>query len=223
MNTAITWVSMSLLAMALNVLAMGGGAVASPSYELCPACKANGIGSSGAKTNTDQSYSDADISEVANQICDVMMTFSTLGRAPQEGMEIVVSQYLGIDRDEPDFRDHLTEFWNRHQDEMICTTEHIGYDSPQHLLKRVVEMNRVTTFYFDYFLQDRNIEVNAIEYTADGPETLIDFLDKIIDETPNADRLYNVDQLKNLRVFLTSMMDGKRADEILSEREQNGD
>lgn len=218
MSTVITWISAALVATTLNGLALGEATVALPSGQPCLACKTDRFGGSGEKANTEQSYSDTEISEVGNQICDVMMTFSSMGRAPHEGMEIVVSQYLDIDRDAPDFRDHLTEFWNEHQNEMICTTSYTTRDSPQHLLKCVVEMNWVTGFYFDYFLQDRDIEVNAIEYTDDGPETLVDFLDEIIDETPNADRLYDLHELRNLRVFLTSMMNGKRADEILNEQ-----
>ena len=43
-------------------------------------------------------------------------------------------------------------------------------------------MKGSTNFYFDYFLQDRALNVNSIEYRDGRPETLIDYIDQILQE-----------------------------------------
>ena len=75
-------------------------------------------------------------------------------------------------------------------------------------------MNVVTSFYFEYFLRDRNSDVNAIETINGQPETVLDYIDTII-ENETVHELYDMNEIRNLRAFLTTIMGAKSAQELL--------
>jgi hypothetical protein len=156
-----------------------------------------------------------DIPTLGNQICDAMMVYDTSGLKPaHEAFELVILDYLGIDKAErPDYREAIRKFWNTHHEQMVCTSIVRGYTSPQHLLKRVVEMRSSSSFYFDYFLQDRRLNVNAVELRGGRKETLVDYLENIL-ARPDAEDIYDTKKARRLRQFLVELMDGKRAEEL---------
>ena len=76
-------------------------------------------------------------------------------------------------------------------------------------------MKGSTNFYFDYFLQDRALNVNSIEYRDGRPETLIDYIDQILQE-PEVEETWDVSKLRRLRTLLIDHMNGKHAVELLA-------
>ena len=113
----------------------------------------------------------ASIPALAEQICNAMILYDSTGAGPvHEAFELIVLNHLGIDKGaNPNYRLDMRDFWNAHHQEMICVSEAPDYVSPQHILKRVVEMGGTSNFYFGYFLADREVDVNAVEQTPDGP------------------------------------------------------
>lgn len=160
------------------------------------------------------------IQDLANNICNRIILFNdaNIGE-PWEAFEDSIAAYWGIERSSPNFRTRVTKFWNENHDKMICTDQHIGYNTPQHLLKRVIEMHVIQGFYFDYLLRDQNTNVNAVEYHNGKPETVIDFIDEIIND-PTVHPLYSMEQIESLRAFLTQIIGAKTAEELLEEQAQ---
>ncbi|MAZ47636.1 MAG: hypothetical protein CME65_03685 [Halobacteriovoraceae bacterium] len=160
---------------------------------------------------------DPTISDLADQICNAMVLYDSTGVGPvHEAFELIILNHLGIDKNTtPNYRAQMREFWNEHHEQMICRSEVQGYENPQHILKRVVEMRNTTTFYFDYFLADRDINVNAVEFRNGQPETIVDYIDTILQD-PQADQLYDVQEVRRLRSFLVEFMGAKTGMEILN-------
>lgn len=158
----------------------------------------------------------ANIPLLADQICDAMIAYDMTGIGPvTEAFEMMVLDHLGIDKaSTPTYRLDIREFWNAHHQEMVCVSASPGYPAPQHILKRVVDMRGTEDFYFDYLLQDRELNLNAVEQTERGPETLVDFLDRILSD-PDAESLYDMSEVRRLRAFIVEQMDAKRAAELV--------
>lgn len=156
-----------------------------------------------------------DIEHLANRICARMtLAHSTGTSSSYEVFESVILNYLGVTRADSSYRSKVTDFWNRYSDQMVCTDEMVGFPSPQHILKRVVELDAVSAFYFEYFLKDRAANINSVEYVNGEPETLLDYIDSVLN-TPNANELYNVSEIRQLRAFITTLMGAKTAREVL--------
>lgn len=161
----------------------------------------------------------AEIATLANQICDTMMLYKTFGKPTYVAFEKMILKYLKQAPQEPGAKiegisSDVSAFWQQFHQYFICTTPHNGYPTPQHILKRVVDMNDMTGFYFDYFLEDKNINLNAIEWVEGEPETFLDYLDKILAD-PESRWLYDLETVKQLRGFAINTYDGKRACELL--------
>ena len=160
---------------------------------------------------------DPTISDLADQICTSMVMYDMTDLGPvHEAFEMMILNHLNIDKENtPNHRELVRNFWNEHHEQMICTSDIPGYESPQHILKRVVEMQNADSFYFEYFLSDREINVNAIEYRDGQPETVVDFLSVII-EDPGSEALYDVNEIRRLRSYLVQFLGAKTAQEILN-------
>lgn len=157
----------------------------------------------------------AEVATLGDQLCSLMMLQKNFGGSPHTAFESGILKFLGIDKKKnSNYRTEISKFWNQYNEYMICTTEMVGYETPQHLLKRVVDMSGITAFYFEYFLEDENINLNAIEWKGGEPETLVDYIDKIILD-PNLEHIYDLDLVRQLRGFATNTYDGKRACELL--------
>ena len=157
----------------------------------------------------------AEVAALGDQLCSLMMLQKNFGGSPHVAFESGILKYLGIDKENTtDYRNHVSQFWNQYHQYMICTTEMVGYETPQHLLKRVVEMNTIDSFYFSYFLEDESVNLNAIEWKKSEPETFVDYVDKIIAD-PNSEYFYDLAAVRQLRSFVVSRINGKRACELL--------
>ena len=59
------------------------------------------------------------------------------------------------------------------------------------------------------------MNVNSIEYRDGRPETLIDYIDQILQE-PEVEETWDVSKLRRLRTLLIDHMNGKHAVELLA-------
>lgn len=160
----------------------------------------------------------AEIATLANQICDTMMLYKTFGKLTYVAFEKMILKYLQQAPKEPDgtingISNDVSAFWQQFHQYFICTTPHHGYPTPQHLLKRVVDMNTTASFYFEYLLHDEAINLNAIEWVDGEPKTLVDYLDEILADQKN-NQLYDLETVRRLRDFAIYTYDGKRACEL---------
>ena len=189
------------------------GTFAQSSEDGCYQC---GVSLRGRAADTSE-MEDLSISILANQICDAMNVYQMTGvGVAHEAFEMMILDHLNIDKaNNPNYRVEVRNFWNANHERMICTNETPGHTSPQHILKRVIEMQSTSTFYFQYFLEDRRVNVNAIEMREGQPETVVDYIDTILAD-PQAENLYDVSELRRLRSFLLQFMNAKRASEILN-------
>ena len=201
-----------------TLLSLSLGAFAKTNEDGCLDCDKKLSGAKPVETSEYDAVNQAMIEEVkvlANQLCDTMLLFKGMGKPTYLAFERGVLKFLDIDKKEnPNYRAEISKFWNQYSEYMICTNERVGYDSPQHLLKRVVDMSSITAFYFEYFLEDENINVNAIEWKDGQPETVVDYLDSIIAD-PNLEHIYDLETVKHLRSFLVSRIGAKKAVEVL--------
>ncbi len=202
-----------------TLLSLSLGVFAKTNEDGCLECDKKLSGAKPVETSEYDAVNQAMIEEVkvlANQICDTMMLYKNFGKPTYVAFEKMVLKFLQIDPEEnSNYRQEVSSFWNQYNKHMICTTPHNGYETPQHLLKRVVDMNVTSSFYFEYFLQDESIAVNAIEWRGDQPETVVDYLDTILAD-PSSKELYDLETVKHLRTLLVNVIGGKRAKEILN-------
>ncbi|MEE2670129.1 MAG: hypothetical protein VYA54_00360 [Bdellovibrionota bacterium] len=203
-----------------TLLSLSLGAFAKTNEDGCLDCDKKLSGAKPVETSEYDAVNQAMIEEVkvlGNQICDTMMLYKNFGKPTYVAFEKMVLKFLQIDPEEnSNYRQEVSSFWNQYNKHMICTTPHKGYETPQHLLKRVVDMNDMTSFYFDYFLEDKDIAVNAVEWRDGHPETVVDYLDTII-EDPRSEELYDLATVRQLRGFLVNTYGGKKATELLQQ------
>ena len=143
-----------------------------------------------------------EIQRIANDICSKMSLSQNTGAlSADEVFRSVISNYLNQNSGELVEESKITEFWNKNISLMVCTEKTVRHKSPQHILKRVVELDAISKFYLNYFLRYRTRDLNHIEYVDEKPETLLDYLDKIL-AMPNAYELDNFVEVRSLRKLL---------------------
>lgn len=158
---------------------------------------------------------DPNINQVVNEICDQFLLFLNTGHGKlSDYFETPILNYLGIADRSIDNRKHITSFWNKYKDDFVCTEERDGFRSPQHLMKRVIDMGTLNAFYFRYLFKDRSVDVNAIEYNSAGePETVLDYINSILKKEKNSDVnseiSYDYDQIRKLKAFLITVMNAE--------------
>lgn len=166
---------------------------------------------------------DKEIQDLANSICNGLILYNDTGAGRSwEAFQGLILSHLNLTINTADYRSKVTAFWNEHIDYMICTDKHIGYTTPQHLLKRVIEMNVIQGFYFEYLLRDPNAKVNSIQYVDGRAETVIDYLDKLLNNN-EFQGLFSIDELRSLRIFLIQIMGAKTGKELLEEKGKSND
>lgn len=161
--------------------------------------------------------SEGSIQDLVNEVANNMLLMSSTGAGKVwEGFEGRLLAHLELTRETPNYQAEITKFWNKNHRKMIITNELVGYRSPQHILKRAVEMNEISQFFFEYFLRDQKRNLNAVEWVDGKPETLLDYLNKIIGN-PKVHKLYNMNQVRQLKLFIITQMDAKTGSEVVEE------
>lgn len=155
----------------------------------------------------------------ANRICHLALTFRT-SNAKQAGYNIeeFVLNWIGISKEDPNYKEKLTKWWNENNHRFICHEEGITERTrnPQHFLKRVVDLGMHKLVLYDFLLSDEDdypIDVNAVEIYNGKEETLLDYLDKIL-SNPNNEKTYNMKEIEWLRFTIIEDYSAKRASEL---------
>ncbi|WP_027671329.1 hypothetical protein [Rheinheimera baltica] len=121
------------------------------------------------------------------------------------------AKHLGINVTDPDYQTKVTQFWNTNQNDFICLGKiNTQYRESEHLLKRMINLGEDSNFFYRFLLKDKQVDVNAVEYVDGEPETIIDFIDKIL-LTPEMQRYYSVKELQKLRKNLIKHFGAKKA------------
>jgi hypothetical protein len=110
----------------------------------------------------------------------------------------------------------INEFWNEYSDELICTNKSKTARVPQQFMKRVVDMGMGNQIFDEFLLYDYDeypIDVNAVEIYNGRPETILDFVDSILNVPV---RLENSEEdvLRELQEILVGDYGAKHASEL---------
>ncbi|SDS11446.1 hypothetical protein SAMN05216503_2019 [Polaribacter sp. KT25b] len=146
----------------------------------------------------------SDNNDLANKICGASY-ISWGGANPVKALEMTIINEIGVEADDPLRSQKISDFFNKNHDRLIC-----GDDTRQKFRKREHFFKRAIAFhayvYFDHLAEsdDYSINMNTYEIIDGKKETLIDYVDKILND-PEKRKLYNVDGLKNLRITLEEL------------------
>jgi hypothetical protein len=168
----------------------------------------------------DGSLQSKEMEGLSNKICSKLIAAQELtGENSAKVLERLLLKHINLTKKTKDYKTQLTKFWNKNIDQMICTTPSVNKKSPQHLMKRVIDMKLDGQVYFNFIFEldedeSQGININAIELTTTGPETVIDYLDKIL-ANPTLKRSYVFRELRDLREGLIEELGAKRASELI--------
>tara|TARA_R110002051_G_scaffold59843_2_gene109785 strand:+ start:106 stop:654 length:549 start_codon:yes stop_codon:yes gene_type:complete len=147
--------------------------------------------------------SDERMEDFIKKMCRVSLTFRT-SAAKQAGsnMEKLILHFLGLTKEDPNYKEKLTKFWNENSDKFICFDEgSTKYTrTPQHFLKRIVDLGMHKTVFYDFLLSDPEgyaIDVNTIEIYNGKEETILDYIDNVLSQ-PNASSKYTCKRSRKL-------------------------
>ncbi|SDS51188.1 hypothetical protein [Winogradskyella sediminis] len=135
-----------------------------------------------------------------------------------DGMEGLILNFLSITKEDPNYKEKLTKWWNENNHRFICHEEGTTEDTrnPQHFLKRIVDLGMHKTVLYNFLLSDPEnyaIDVNTIEIYNGKEETILDYIDNALSE-PSASSKYNVKEIKSLRGWLVMGYNAKTAEEL---------
>lgn len=150
--------------------------------------------------------------DLSNEICaELVYAQSTTGENSGKVMEKILLKHLNITKKTPHSKKKLTQFWNKNLSQMVCTTEVFGLKSPQHVLKRVIDMGINNNVYFNFVFElEENVNVNAIE----NGETVIDYIDSILSDPDKNKNKYVFRDIKDLREVLIEYYGAKKASDV---------
>jgi hypothetical protein len=146
----------------------------------------------------------SDNNDLADQICGASY-LSWGGPTPVKSLEMTILDEIGVAVDDPQRSKKISEFFNKNHDRLICGDDSLKkFRKREHFFKRAIAIQAYS--YFDHLAEsdDYSINMNAFEIIDGKKETLIDYVDMILND-PAKRALYNVDGLKNLRITLEEL------------------
>lgn len=152
-----------------------------------------------------------EMEDLSNKICtELIKAQNSTGENSAIVIQREILNHLNITKKKSNYKKEVTKFWNDNLNQMVCTTPSVNNTSPQHLMKRVIEMglNKEVYFNFIFELAD-NINVNAVE----NGETVIDYIDSIL-SNPDNETKYVFREIKDLREVLVDFYGAKKASDF---------
>ena len=135
-------------------------------------------------------------------LCIDITSANSRGRDIPETIRQSFADYLGIKTTDADYQQKVTAFWNAHHADMLCFGKYNDNCREQeHITKRMVNTGMTDQFFSKFLFRAKFFNLETIEYIEDDinqPETLVEFLTKIIDDPAKQNR-FSIDQLKRLR------------------------
>jgi hypothetical protein len=146
----------------------------------------------------------SDNNDLASKICGA--SYLSWGSSnPVISLEMTILDEIGVEIDDPLRSQKISEFFNKNHDRLICGDDSLQkFRKREHFFKRAIAIQAYD--YFDHLAEsdDYSINMNAYEIIDGKKETLIDYVDKILND-PAKRALYNIDGLKNLRITLEEL------------------
>ncbi|OAD39924.1 hypothetical protein [Polaribacter atrinae] len=162
---------------------------------------------------------DAKLNDFIKKLCLSGLAFRTSdSRQAGQDIEELILNFLGLTKEDPNYKEKLTKFWNENNHKFICHEEGTTKftRTPQHFLKRIVDLGMHKSVLGDFLLSNPYkypINVNTVEIYNGKEETLLDYLDAIISNPDNKEK-YNIPEIKSLRRLLLMGYNAKTASEL---------
>lgn len=136
-------------------------------------------------------------------------------------VEDLILRRLNITRETPNYQALVATYWNANKDAFICH-EREGYEipgtrSPQHFMKRVVDLRMERVVFGGFLLSSPErypIDVNAVEYYNGEPETLLDYLDDIMANQELYPNRYDYRKVRSLRRHIINTYGAMTAEQL---------
>ena len=208
----------SFLVFIITLFNFNAIATESPVSDDCPSChrSLSGMPMNGSLSDVEKiaNARDPKLVELSNTICKNLSRHLAQGYStPQDIFENNILDYLEISKDTPNYRKHITKFWNKNFSNLVCTWADFGMTAPQHLSKRIIDMRLHKDVYYKYLLRDKEIDINGIDIVNGRKETILDYIDGILSD-PDAEDKYNVKEIKGLRRMFVKRFGAKSAEEL---------
>lgn len=131
------------------------------------------------------------------------------------GIEIenLLLQFNNWTRETTAYKNKLEEFWKVNQNHFICPK--IGHFQEKHILKTIIDMQVYNPILDRFFLKKSNgymLDMNAFELVGGKPETVVDYLEKIING--DFEQNYEIVEIKNLLRKLKKHFNAKSSKEL---------
>ncbi|MDP5133485.1 MAG: hypothetical protein NWQ54_21595 [Paraglaciecola sp.] len=143
-----------------------------------------------------------EVRQFAHLLCNKISSANRDGKDIPEAISQSFADYLGIKTTDADYQEKVTAFWNAHHADMLCRGKYNDNCREQeHITKRMVNTGMTDQFFSKFLFRAKFFNLETIEYIEDDinqPETLVEFLTKIIDDPAKQNR-FSIDKLKRLR------------------------
>lgn len=158
-----------------------------------------------------------EIDQLRVQLCNSLMQgLNDSEYSIPENFESRLLSYGRISKNERFYKLKVAEFWNSHNDEMICPPRS-GLYPDQHLYKRAFEPGVEKELFLNYLLVNRSefpIDVNAVEILPNGKRsTVLDYIEAVL-ARPDQDEYFNIGQVRGIRSILIKDFGAKLAEEL---------
>ncbi len=141
------------------------------------------------------------VREFARRLCLEMMTAGETGGDIVNTMEDQILGYMKITRSTPEYKERIISFWNANKNDFICKGKVTSKTrDTEHLMKRAIALSIHDKVFDGFFFdtEEYDFDYNAIELVDGKPETVLDYLDKVISD-PDASKKYVIKHIIELR------------------------
>jgi hypothetical protein len=166
---------------------------------------------------------DPKVREFAKDLCLTMMNAGETGKDIVQVMENDILGYMEITRETPEYQEKIISFWNANKNDFICKGKVTSKTrETEHLMKRAIALSLHDKVFDGFFFNtdEYDFDYNAIELVDGEPETVLDYLDKVISD-PDASKKYVVENIIELRNSLRDEFGAMYAIQILSGESNN--
>lgn len=121
--------------------------------------------------------------DIANKLCFIYSTANMSKKEPVNEIKKFILKYEGLPEDTQDWEKIVINFLNKYGDKLICPkTTSISLYEKEHFYKMAVSSWKLDIFE-DLLLDDEYpVELNMIQMRDGKPETLLDFIEKVIEK-----------------------------------------
>jgi hypothetical protein len=156
------------------------------------------------------------VSILANRICSRLLASQAFDNlSARVAFKSTIANHLGIPVTGKNTRKKVIDFFNLNKNKMICTIENPKYSSPQHVMRRMIDMKIQEEVFFEFLLEDDSdeykgkVDLNFVYKNAQGKEeTLLDYIETIVSDKSTRGS-YNHDELRDLQEMLQDQYGGK--------------